>query len=295
MRNGNFQHGNTLSEYGILFALLVAASIGALSLVGGNISSLLSSLQVHTPTTSSPAVPWTNAQPQKILATGTTQPASDAGIQPINQNASNPTASALFTGNSSSGTNATSVDGNKQIGLDTVHSTWAYAQRLSQLADSTDDSRLKNYFSVLANDAYWLSGAQANYEYHAQGVDSLKTLGSVLDNGEINMDTTLATIQGWSNTLKMDFDRLQEDESIPISIKQEALMLAQRVMEKNEDRYAPHYLANAPATRLNTTDTFEQLKTIAKQTLAASQADFTPGVKTSIANATALDDAEQAP
>lgn len=286
MRNGGLQHGNTVSEYGILFGFLTLAAIGALSLLGGNISTLLSSLQ--GPVSAKPGIALSLAQLSQ--PSGTNMPGTiEASAQPTLPN-SNVAPNALMTENSSGGMNATSVDGNQQTGIDTVHTTWGFAQRLSQLASETSDSKLKNYFTVLANDAYWLSGAQANYEYHAEGNEALKSLGSVLDNGDINMDTTLSTIKGWNNTLKMDFERLQADTTIPQSVKQEALALAQRVMNQNEQRYAAYYRINESDTRLNTTDTFDQLKAIAKQTLASGQADLASSVKTSIQTATRLDE-----
>jgi len=291
------KQGNTLGEYGLLLGVLALASVGALSAFGNSVEGLFQ--------------PFSSACPQRLcdlvnLNFGPIQ----AEAQPVIKAAQNglgdasgavaagvqnaPTATSampqILTGDSSGGTNATSVDGSQQqAGLDAVRATWLRAQKLSALAQTATDSTLKNYLTVLANDAYWLSGAQANYEYHAGGNAALKDLGTTVDNGTVNMNTTLATIKGWGNTLQLDFNRLSQDASIAPQDKAVALQLASQILSGNTGRYAETY-SQVPDTgeRLKITGSFDQLKTVALQTLDSGGAEGAPAVKTSIQNGSAL-------
>ncbi len=290
------RRGNVLSEYGLLLGLLGLASVGALSAFGTSVEGLFQPFSTACPQRlcnlvnlnfgpiQAEAQPVKDAQP----SLGEASVAVAAGI-PIAPTASSATLQIL-TGDSSGGTNATSVDGSQQqAGLDAVRATWLRAQKLSALAQAATDPALKNYLTVLANDAYWLSGAQANYEYHAVGNTALKDLGTTVDNGKVNINTTLATIKGWGNTLQLDFSRLSQDSSIAPKDKATALQLASEVLSENTGRYAETY-NQVPDTgeRLKITDSFDQLKTVALQTLGSGRAEGAPAVKTSIQNGSTL-------
>lgn len=291
------RQGNVLGEYGLLLGLLGLASIGALSAFGTSVDGLFRPFATSCPAQLCDLVNLNFGPVQAASQNAKTLPAvagfsATTAILPSMQPTqliSTPTLQVL-TDNSSAGTNATSVDGSQhKAGFDAVRATWLRAQKLSELAQATTDTALKNYLTVLANDAYWLSGAQANYEYHGSGNTALKDLATTVDNAEVNINTTLATIKGWGNTLQMDFDRLSQDTSISPQNKALALQLASEVLEQSKGRYAASY-NQVPDTseRLKITDSFEQLKTVALQTLASGQADDAVAVKASIQNGSEL-------
>lgn len=204
--------GNTLSEYGILFALVTVAAAGSIVMFGGSTSQLLGgpgtnmsfattnilagatgAQTINSPSgaggngsTSGQGASWTD---QFLSMIGGQNPPQSAGTQPgasmtpgyADLNSTSAVSGVPLSGGGSGGTNVTSIEGkiqkvNTDTQIDAVQQTLKLAEEMQRTADKLDDGPLKAWYQEAARYTLLLAGSEATFSYKADGITQLQVL-----------------------------------------------------------------------------------------------------------------------
>jgi hypothetical protein len=253
----HYSQGNTLSEYALLSGLVILLAYSGLSLFGNNLSGLFQKDATVLGQNSLDNYFNTTLGNHSQGANGAT------GLASKNTNASLLNNTSLFTQSVSGGTNATSVEGG--TGEAHVLASFDKAKDLQALADAETDPAIKAKLEKLAQDAYWIGGSQATYEYHQNGNTSLATLAQAMIDKKLADKTTankaLISIRDNENFLTQDLDSLLSSPNIPKTIKTFALQAANQVLTQSQNQYKKSYQSiptdEIPDTGLRTPDTVD--------------------------------------
>ena len=283
--------GHTTFEYALFIGVFLVFAIGSITLLGRSITDLFSSL-----TSSSTQNSMTAYMNVTLGSKGAGASKGLPSNGPANGSFGN--TNGLLTGLSPVAVNVSSVDG---TGLHYVQTTLTYAQRLQQLADDARDPDIKGQLEKIAQDAYWIGGSQATYEYHQNGNTSLADLSKAM----IDKDTrdpeianrALISIHDNENFLTGDLQALLNMPGATAEQKAFAQSIANQVLSKSQVEYQASYnnLINSntslPDAGLRTSVTVdsatgktakELVMQIGDSLISAGGANNTPAVKTSL-------------
>jgi hypothetical protein len=227
---------------------------------------------------------------------GNANSASVTGGVAQNQTQTGPNSTSFLTESASGGTNATSVEGG--TGEAYIKETLHQAKALQALADKETDSNVKKLLEKLAEDAYWIGGSQATYEYHQNGNQTLATLSIAMFNkagrDEESANKALISIRDNEQFLHQDLKALLTLPNASGEVKAQAKTITNQVLAQSQAHYKDSYtaipLADIPTSGLRTPDVVDPStgKTAIQlvigegdRLLETGQTDNTPAVKTS--------------
>lgn len=190
-------HGNTISEYGIILGLTLLLCLSTLALFGGKISMLLGGSSNNL--SSSKLDNYFSLIDTKN-GSGGSGSAGGAGSATMSATGigANGQDSTSIQGGTSSGTNATSTDGNMMASADTALSGAPSEMTLADMAKAAKDPAIKKWLGKMAKDTYYMAGAQGTYE----GVPEL-TVYKIDSEGNplYNKSSALRDLSNYTNNL----------------------------------------------------------------------------------------------
>ncbi len=224
------QTGNTLSEYAIILGLIAVASVGALSLMGNSLSTQFDTVNqgnAHDSMTRMSNLNFDNGG----------KPSSNGGAQlPGKSIGANgyPLANV-----SSSGTNATSMDGNARK---TLSVSYEVANKMLAMANQVDDPALKAWYKEAATRTLKLASSQAAYELASRNItdpdNQVSSLLGIKNNVRFGTDDAVKSIIQWQESLKTQLSQLSGIRTASPAEIQAAQNLTVSVLDANNVQYS---------------------------------------------------------
>jgi len=224
------QSGNTLSEYAIILGLIALASVGALSLMGNSISAQFDTVNqgnAHDTLTRMSNLNFETGKPSSGNGAGQLSGKSiDANGYPL-------------ANVSSSGTNATSMDGNVKKNLSVSYNV---ANKMLAMAEQVSDPALKAWYQEAATRTLKLASSQAAYELASRNItnpdNQVSSLIGIKNNVTFGTDDAVKSIIQWQESLKTQLSLLSGIRTASPAEIQAAQELTVSVLDANNVQYS---------------------------------------------------------
>lgn len=288
--------GATLSEYAFLVSLVVVASLASVNLLGHSTSDLLGGVTTGQ----------TGQQMEKLVSLefggsagggGNTNPAPISGA---------PNTLQLTESSTGGGVNVSSAEGlvvKIPNAPQSVNEALTTAQQFDNLVKSATTPQVAALYQKIANNAYFLASAQANYEVNVNGQYSptLKDLASPVSdeissnsNWLTKINMPLKAIDDGMTALASTKNEITKNKSLTAAEKEMALSLIDAALAKSQSqygntmRYNPLYKLSASVSPPKGTS-MDELREIAVSASASGQLPTGSAVDTSVQTGVTLE------
>lgn len=283
------QHGNTLTEYAIIIGLIGVASVSALMMLGQSMNGQYRHLSQGNSAQAMKAMTQMDFSVPSGVSSAQGQPPvaqSNQQTQPSQYNigASN----FQMADTSSSGTNVTSIEGNFNAvfgqGLQT-------AQKMEELASSTEDPKLREWYKKTSDMVFKLASSQAAYEVISD--PSTAYLSVMIPKGnlrKIDQADAVKSIDAWQDGLQGQLDALQSNKTASAAEIQQAKGLLSAVVETNKARYTPIVQSTDTKKGKLYDPDVKQVKKVAEMALQSGFFEENTSLDTAVTNGLTMDE-----
>jgi hypothetical protein len=235
------QKGATLSEYAFLISLVVVASLASVNLLGHSTSELLGGVTTGQ----------TGQQMEKLVSLEFGGSAAGGANTSTNTAAvSGATGTLQLTDNNTGGgVNVSSAEGlviKIPNAPPSVNGALTTAQQFDNLVNNAKTPQEAALYKKIANNAYFLASAQANYEVNVNGQYSqtLKDLASTVNNEisstnwlQSGLNMPLKAIDDGMTALASTKNEIIKNKSLTAADKEMALSLIDSALTKSQSQY----------------------------------------------------------
>jgi hypothetical protein len=187
------QHGNVLTEYGLLLGLLALASVGGLTFMGNSTANLMGQ---NTNNLNGRSVQDLVSLNFGKSGKTTNNPSASTVLNPTVAATGTAAASLPLTSGSSGETNTTSTEGGRKL---LTYESLSQADTVMQIAAASTDPATKDWANNVAKYLYWMGGAEGSFSGISQLAIPTNKVSTSDSKGNTN-STTYAYTQ--DNALK---------------------------------------------------------------------------------------------